>query len=187
MNAREKIKYEFHIADIKKYSIKAKFWLMLNAFWQMVFFGTLFIGAMVAFVGIMGRIGMIGTGTAGRTVKFIEIYFYLAFGILMPFSFPLMMWSGMVKGKWDGKLTRASAYALSFLENIEHREYLEIKEQRKTRVKPKQKTIIYGKTKSRSKSRSKTKEAYRCTYCNQILKYVPESRKWYCSQCNLHY
>ncbi|MCK5559648.1 MAG: hypothetical protein KAJ51_03605, partial [Thermoplasmata archaeon] len=44
-------------------------------------------------------------------------------------SFPLMMWSGIKRGKWEGKLTRSTAYALSFLENIEHRQYLEQKQQ----------------------------------------------------------
>ena len=30
-----------------------------------------------------------------------------------------------MRGKWEGKLTRSVAYALSFMENIEHRQYLE--------------------------------------------------------------
>jgi hypothetical protein len=42
-------------------------------------------------------------------------------------AFPLMMWTGITRGKWEGKLTRSSAYALSFLENIEHRQFLEEK------------------------------------------------------------
>ena len=55
--------------------------------------------------------------------------FGIIFWIFMPFSFPLKMWMGVVRGKWDGKLTRSAAYALSCLENIEHQQFLEEKQQ----------------------------------------------------------
>ena len=52
----------------------------------------------------------------------------LVVGILGPFSFFIMMYTGIVRGKWEGKLTRATAFALSFLSNIEHREYMALEE-----------------------------------------------------------
>ncbi|WP_455392117.1 hypothetical protein [[Eubacterium] cellulosolvens] len=125
MNPLEQKKYKTHIQTIRYNEQKAKAWKMNNYLWQMVFFGALFIDAMVVLVGHLSHIKYIDTSYGDMAVNFISSWFGLLFWFLMPFSFPLMMWTGVVRGKWEGKLTRSTAYALSFLENIEHRQYLE--------------------------------------------------------------
>ena len=50
--------------------------------------------------------------------------------IVGPISFFLMIYTGIVRRKWEGKLTRTSAYALAFLSNIEHREFMQLTNQR---------------------------------------------------------
>ena len=50
------------------------------------------------------------------------------FGVASGFAFFLMIWTGIVRSKWEGKLTRATAYCLSFLSNIEHREFMKLED-----------------------------------------------------------
>lgn len=128
-NPLEQKKYKSHIETIRYNTEKAKAWRTMNYLWQMVFFGALFLDAMVVLVGHLSHIDYIDTSYGDMVVQFISSWFGILFWFLMPFSFPLMMWTGIVRGKWEGKLTRSVAYALSFMENIEHRQYLEEKAQ----------------------------------------------------------
>jgi hypothetical protein len=128
-NPLEQKKYKSHLETIRYNTEKAKAWRTMNYLWQMVFFGALFLDAMVVLVGHLSHIDYIDTSYGDMVVQFISSWFGILFWFLMPFSFPLMMWTGIVRGKWEGKLTRSVAYALSFMENIEHRQYLEEKAQ----------------------------------------------------------
>ena len=132
MNPNEQKKYKVHLDTIKYNAQKTSAWKANNYLWQVIFFGTLFIGAMIKLVEYLEYVKYIDTKYAEFVVGFISSWFGVAFWIFVPFAFPLMMWSGIVRGKWEGKLTRSTAYALSFLENIEHRQYLE--EQQVVRV-----------------------------------------------------
>ena len=127
MNPLEQKKYKIHLETIRYNSQKAHAWKWNNYLWQLVFFGSLFIIAFSTLFEQLAEVNMISDKLGNFIVDFIDHYFYLLFGFLIPFSFPLMMWTGIVRGKWDGKLTRSTAYCLSFLENIEHRQYLEDK------------------------------------------------------------
>lgn len=127
MNPMEQKKYKYHIQTIRYNEGKTKGWKANNYMWQIVFFGVLFIEAMIQLVEYLEYVNYIDTSYAEFVVNFISSWFGIAFWIFMPFSFPLMMWTGIIRGKWEGKLTRSTAYALSFLENIEHRQYLEEK------------------------------------------------------------
>ena len=129
MNANEQKKYKVHITTIRYNEQKVRGWKIMNYFWQLVFFGSLFIIAIATLFDNLAEFNII-TESLGKTItEFINKWFGLLFGFLIPFSFPLMMWTGIVRGKWEGKLTRSAAYALSFLENIEHRQYLEEKKE----------------------------------------------------------
>ena len=129
MNAQEQKKYKVHITTIRFNEQKVKAWKRMNYFWQLIFFGTLFIEAIAILFIHMHSAGYLEEELANDIAGFIRSWFFLLFGFLMPFSFPLMMWSGIVRGKWEGKLTRSAAYCLSFLENIEHRQYLDEKKE----------------------------------------------------------
>jgi hypothetical protein len=128
-NPMEQKKYKMHLDNIRYNQQKARAWKLNNSLWQLVFFGTLFIGAMANLVLLMGKFDIMGVEYAADVSKFIDQYFTLLFSFFMPFSFPLMMWTGYIRSKWEGALTRSTAYALSFMENIEHRMYLEEKYQ----------------------------------------------------------
>jgi len=125
MNELEQAKYKTHVQTIRYNEQKAKAWRTMNYLWQLVFFGTLFIEAIAILFLHIADAGYLSKELGDDISTFIRSWFFLLFGFLMPFSFPLMMWTGIVRGKWEGKLTRSSAYALSFLENIEHRQFLE--------------------------------------------------------------
>jgi hypothetical protein len=138
MNPLEQSKYKVHIDKIRYNEQKAKGWKTINFFWQMIFFGTLFIEAIAILFLHIADAGYLEKDMGDTISTFIRSWFFLLFGFLMPFSFPLMMWTGVVRGRWEmwtgvvrgrweGALTRSTAYALSFLENIEHRMYLEEK------------------------------------------------------------
>jgi len=127
MNDREQARYELHKEDIKKFSIRVNFWKFWNIIFQVIFFWNI-VALALELVEVY----------AGNTVPSIHPYFEglnsltagvtFWFGIVSAFAFFLMIYTGIVRGKWEGKLTRASAYALSFLSNIEHREYMEMEE-----------------------------------------------------------
>jgi hypothetical protein len=134
-NPMEQQKYKTHIQTIRYNEQKAAAWRRMNYLWQLVFFGTLFIEAIAILFLHVAEAGYLEEDLAEFISTFIRSWFFILFGFLMPFSFPLMMWTGVVRSKWEGKLTRSTAYALSFLENIEHRQYLEEKmEVRKQRT-----------------------------------------------------
>jgi hypothetical protein len=125
MNSLEQKKYKIHLDKIRYNTEKAKAWRRMNLLWQLVFFGSLFLIAFSTLFEQLADVNVISDKLGEDIVKFINNYFYLLFGFLIPFSFPLMMWTGVVRGKWEGKVTRSVAYALSFMENIEHRTFLE--------------------------------------------------------------
>ena len=127
MNMLERKKYKAHIDNIRYNQEKAAGWRRMNYLWQLIFFGTLFIEALAVLFLHLHTAGYLEKDFAEGIADFIKSWFFLLFGFLMPFSFPLMMWTGATRGKWEGALTRTTAYALSFLENIEHRIYLEEK------------------------------------------------------------
>ncbi len=137
MNPNEQKKYKYHITTIRYNEQKAKAWRFNNIFWQIFFFGNLFIIAFGEFFRIMGRWDIMGLDYAESITIFIFDYFLTIFSSLIIISFPLMMWTGVVRSKWEGKLTRSTAYALSFLENIEHRQYLEEKQEVRVLKRPK--------------------------------------------------
>ena len=124
-NPLEQKKYKTHIETIRFNTEKANAWRRMNYLWQLIFFGTLFIEALAILFINLSKAGYFDEDLAKTISTFIRSWFFLLFGFLMPFSFPLMMWTGVVRSKWEGKLTRSVAYALSFMENIEHRQYLE--------------------------------------------------------------
>ena len=122
LNAREQVRFDLHLENIKEYNKKADFWVMLNIIWQIIFFWGLvvlalntgklyseeFVPSMVSFFTQVDKI-----------ISPMNIFV----AIVGPISFFLMIYTGILRRKWEGKLTRASAYALAFLANIEHREF----------------------------------------------------------------
>ena len=127
MNPMEQKKYKTHIQTIRYNEQKVKAWKTMNYLWQLIFFGTLFIIAFSELFKNLADFNIISDSFGKTITDFIDKWFGILFGFLIPFSFPLMIWTGVIRGKWEGKLTRSAAYALSFLENIEHRQYLEEK------------------------------------------------------------
>ncbi len=129
MNPREQVRFDLHLENIKEYNKKANFWVLMNIIWQIIFFWGLvvlalnagklyseeFVPSMVSFFNSVDRI-----------ISPMNIFV----AIVGPISFFLMIYTGIVRRKWEGKLTRASAYALAFLSNIEHREFMELKVRR---------------------------------------------------------
>ncbi len=130
MNPMEQKKYKNHIQTIRFNEGKTKAWKIMNYFWQILFFSSVFILAFEELFINLAEMNIINTSLGVDAVNFINNWFGRIFWFFIPISFPLMMWSGVVRSKWDGKLTRSTAYALSFLENIEHRQYLEEKRKR---------------------------------------------------------
>jgi len=128
MNPLEQKKYKTHLATIKYNQQKAKAWRGINYIWQFFFFGGLFIAAVVMLTEAIYEWNVAYSDVALDISKFIEKFFISTLGFMTVIAFPLMMWTGVIRGKWEGKLTRSVAYALSFMENIEHRQYLEEKE-----------------------------------------------------------
>lgn len=141
MNEREKARYELHKERIHKFAIRAKFWRFWNIVWQIIFFWGLVVIAIDA-----GK--HYASLYAPSLNSFFDIISYatspmsLVVGILGPFSFFLMIYTGIVRSKWEGKLTRATAYALSFLSNIEHREYVVLEKEMPKSLKPKPKPKV---------------------------------------------
>jgi hypothetical protein len=125
MNAREQARYDLHLVDIKSYQRRARFWRMINSICQIIFFWNIVAMALELaqryttesvpslspfFTSLIDVIGP------------ITLYFTVA----SAFAFFFMIWTGIVRSKWEGKLTRATAYCLSFLSNIEHREFMKM-------------------------------------------------------------
>ena len=129
MNPNEQKKYKVHLTTIRYNEQKVKAWKYMNYLWQFFFFGGLFIGAIVMLTTAIYEWDVAYSDFAYDMSKFIEKFFLGTLGFMTVIAFPLMMWTGVVRGKWEGKLTRSAAYALSFLENIEHRQYLEEKKE----------------------------------------------------------
>ena len=122
MNAREKARFALHLEDIKKYQKRARFWRTMNSIFQIIFFWNI--------VAMALELAQRYTTESAPSLSpiFTSIYdvtgpITLWFGVASAFAFFLMIWTGIVRSKWEGKLTRATAYCLSFLSNIEHREF----------------------------------------------------------------
>ena len=75
----------------------------MNYFWQFIFFFSVFILAFVSLFETLAVNGIIEESQGEDIVEFINTWFTMLFGVLIPFAFPLMMWSGIVRGKWEGK------------------------------------------------------------------------------------
>ena len=123
MNKREAARYEIHKEDIKKFAIKANFWAFWNIIWQIVFFWGLVVIAIDAGERYANMYAP-SLNSLFHGMSYVTAPMAIVVGILGPFSFFVMIYTGIVRSKWEGKLTRSTAYALSFLSNIEHREYL---------------------------------------------------------------
>jgi len=125
MNAREKARYELHIEDVKRYSKKVTFWRFWNVVWQIIFFWGLVVIAIEAGQRYSEQF-VPSINPVFNYMNYVTFPMAIAVGILGPFSFFIMIYTGLVRGKWEGQLTRSTAYALSFLSNIEHREYMQL-------------------------------------------------------------
>ena len=128
MNEREATRYEIHKEDIKKFAIKANFWAFWNIIWQIIFFWGLVVIAIETGKNYASDYPALDSFFGG--MSYVTGPMAIVVGILGPFSFFVMIYTGIVRSKWEGKLTRSTAFALSFLSNIEHREYM-VKEQKK--------------------------------------------------------
>ncbi|KYK30022.1 MAG: hypothetical protein AYK23_04770 [Candidatus Proteinoplasmatales archaeon SG8-5] len=127
MNPRERARYELHLEDIKRYQRRARFWRFINSICQIVFFWNIVALALelsqrYATENIPSLSPFFDALTTVTTP--ITVYFTVA----SAFAFFFMIWTGIIRQKWEGKLTRATAYCLSFLSNIEHREYMKLDE-----------------------------------------------------------
>jgi hypothetical protein len=131
MNARERARYDLHLEDIKRNQNRVRFWRIVNSICQIIFFWNIVAMALELaqryttesvpslspfFTSLIDVIGP------------ITLYFTVA----SAFAFFLMIWTGIIRSKWEGKLTRATAYCLSFLSNIEHREFMKIEKEEET-------------------------------------------------------
>ncbi len=125
MNAREKARYDQHLVDIKSYQKRARFWRIINSICQIIFFWNIVAMALeLAQTYATDSIPSLGPFFTSLNDVTAPISFY--FGIASAFAFFLMIWTGIVRSKWEGKLTRSTAYCLSFLSNIEHREFMKL-------------------------------------------------------------
>ena len=125
MNAREKARFDLHLVDIKRYQNRARFWRIINSICQIVFFWNIVALALE-----------LAQTYATESIPSVEPFFTSLNNVLAPitlyftiasaFAFFLMIWTGIVRSKWEGRLTRATAYCLSFLSNIEHREFMKM-------------------------------------------------------------
>ena len=129
MNDREAARYETHKEDIKKYAIKANFWAFWNIIWQIIFFWGLVVIAIEA-GKTYANLYASSLNPLFDGMSYVTSPMALVVGILGPFSFFIMIYTGIIRSKWEGKLTRSTAFALSFLSNIEHREYM-VQEEKK--------------------------------------------------------
>lgn len=136
MNDREVARYEIHKEDIKRYAIKANFWAFWNITWQIIFFWGLVVIAIDAGERYANEFAPSLNSLFGG-MSYVTSPMALVVGILGPFSFFVMIYTGIVRGKWEGKLTRSTAYALSFLSNIEHREYMILEEKKLVKIRDK--------------------------------------------------
>jgi hypothetical protein len=125
MNPREAARFELHLEDIKKFTIRARFWRIINSICQVVFFWNIVALAMeLAQKYSTESIPSLEPFFTGLTDITTPITFY--FTLASAFAFFFMIWTGIIRQKWEGKLTRATAYCLSFLSNIEHREFVKL-------------------------------------------------------------
>ena len=122
MNNFEKERYEKHIEGIKSLEKHVLFWRLLNIVFQVIFFWNIVALALELAETYSGQsIPSAHPFFEGLNHLTAGVTFW--FGIFSAFAFFLMIWTGIVRSKWEGKLTRASAYALAFISNIEHRDY----------------------------------------------------------------
>lgn len=126
MNAREQLRFDLHIEDIKRNSARADFWVMVNIIFQVIFFWGLVILAITTGKSYVGNMFEPFFNFLDWALSPMN----LLVAIVGPFSFFLMIYTGIIRRKWEGKLTRATAYALAFLSNIEHREFTALENER---------------------------------------------------------
>jgi len=122
MNNYEKDRYEEHIAKIKSLEHHVIFWRLLNVIFQVIFFWNIVALALELAETYSGQ-ALPAVHPFFEGLNHITAGVTFWFGILSAFAFFLMIWTGIVRAKWEGRLTRASAYALAFISNIEHRDY----------------------------------------------------------------
>lgn len=132
MNPREQARYEMHLEDIKKYSKKVIFWRFWHIIWEVLFFWGLVIIAIETGKNVTA-VHAPSVHPIFALFDYVTVPMAIVVGFVGPISFFIMMWTGLKRGKWEGKLTRSSAYGLAFLANIEHRQFtaLEIRESTK--------------------------------------------------------
>jgi hypothetical protein len=128
MNPRESARYDEHLEEIRKNSKKVKFWKFWNFLWQVIFFWGLVVIAIEAGQRYSEQF-VPSVSPVFNYMNYVTFPMSLVVGVLGPFSFFLMIWTGIVRSKWEGKLTRATAYTLSFLSNIEHRGFMDLDKQ----------------------------------------------------------
>ncbi len=128
MNPREKARYDLHLEEVTSYSKKVTFWRFWNFIWQVIFFWGVVVIAIDAGQRYSSQF-LSSISPVFDSMNYVTFPMAIVVGILGPFSFFLMIWTGIVRGKWEGKLTRTSAYTLSFLSNIEHREFMALDKQ----------------------------------------------------------
>ena len=128
MNPREKARFTAHLEEVTSYSKKVTFWRFWNFIWQVIFFWGVVVIAIDAGQRYSSQF-LSSISPVFDSMNYVTFPMAIVVGILGPFSFFLMIWTGIIRGKWEGKLTRASAYTLSFLSNIEHREFMALDKQ----------------------------------------------------------
>ncbi len=155
MNPREKARYDLHLEEVTSYSKKVTFWRFWNFIWQVIFFWGVVVIAIDAGQRYSSQF-LSSINPLFNYMNYVTFPMAIVVGILGPFSFFLMIWTGIVRGKWEGKLTRTSAYTLSFLSNIEHREFMALDKQIDTLKKD---TLKEPKSAEKPKARETAKES----------------------------
>ena len=122
MNNFETERYEKHIEDIKSLEKRVAFWRLWNIVFQIIFFWNI-VALALELAETYSAESIPSASTFFVSLNNLTGPITFWFGIISAFAFFLMIWTGLIRGKWEGKLTRASAYALAFISNIEHRDY----------------------------------------------------------------
>ena len=122
MNSREQARYELHLEDIKRYSKRVIFWRFWHIVWEVLFFWGLVIIAIETGENVTA-VHAPSIHPIFEMFDYFTVPMAILVGFVGPISFFIMMWTGLKRGKWEGKLTRSSAYGLAFLANIEHRQF----------------------------------------------------------------
>ncbi len=125
MNQREQARYELHKEDIKIHSVKVVFWRFWHLVWEVLFFWGLVVIAIETGETVTA-VHAPSIHPAFELFNYVTVPMAIVIGFVGPISFFIMMWAGLKRSFWEGKLTRATAYCLAFLANIEHRKFIEL-------------------------------------------------------------